>query len=258
MENQTPMAGCDPFSHNAYEHEHNGFLSLQHIYHHAARCNNIVRTNPALNSTCTVNDCALINDLNYGSAPNFMSLTPNDCNNIHGGSRCTNGCTSGGSTTCQRAGDNYLSGLIPNILNSVTFTTTRAALFVVFDEGTGYCPLNNSSEDCLYAVWSGPVAKTNFHSSQIYNQYSLTKTIEVNWDLASLTSNDANAIPMTEFFKAPSPDFTLSAAPSSVTFRSGESGSFNVTVSSQNGFAGTVNLSTSTSPSSGLAVSCNP
>src|SRR5213596_2647766 len=83
-------------------------------------------------------------------------------------------------------------------------------------------------------------------------QYSLTKTIEVNWDLASLTSNDANAIPMTEFFKAPSPDFTLTATPSTVTFKSGETGSFNATASAQNSFAGTVNLSTSTSPSTGL------
>ena len=258
MENQTPMAGCDPFSHNAYEHEHNGFLAFQDIYSNAARCNKIVRANPALSSTCTVNDCALINDLNSASAPNFMWLSPNDCNNIHGGSSCTNGCTSGGSTTCQRAGDNYLSGLIPNILNSATFTTTRAALFVVFDEGTGYCPLNNSSEDCLYAVWSGPVAKTNFHSSQTYNQYSLTKTIEVNWNLASLTSNDANAIPMTEFFIPNPQDFSITANPSSVTFNTSSTGTFTVTITAQNGFAGTVNLSTSTTPSSGVTVSCNP
>src|SRR5207253_10723573 len=66
----------------------------------------------------------------------------------------------------------------------------------------GGCPLNGSSEDCVYAVWAGPLANTGFATSNLYNHYSSTKTIETNWKLASLTSNDANAKPMTEFFKS--------------------------------------------------------
>jgi len=58
-------------------------------------------------------------------------------------------------------------GLVPNILNSRTFTTQRAALFIVFDEGNGYCPLNGSSEDCVYAVWIGPPAKNNYGNQQL-------------------------------------------------------------------------------------------
>ena len=257
MENQNIVAGCDLGTHKPYTHEHNGFVAFQDITNNTSRCNKIVLANPG--GCGGVTDCALVNDLNSSSAPNFMWLTPNLCNDMHSDSSCTsNGCTSDYSPTCLRDGDNYLKSLVPNILNSQTFTTTRAALFIVFDEGTGYCPLNSSHEDCVYAVWAGPIVKASLSSSRLYNHYSLTKTIEVNWNLPSLTSNDANAIPMTEFFKAPSPDFSLTATPSTVTFKSGETGSFNATVSAQNSFAGTVNLSTSTSPSTGLTVSCTP
>ncbi len=257
MENQNIVAGCDLGTQKPYTHEHNGFVAFQDITSNTSRCNKIVLANPG--SCGGVTDCALVNDLTSSSAPNFMWLTPNLCNDMHSDTSCTsNGCTSDYSATCLRDGDNYLKSLVPNILNSQTFTTTRAALIIVFDEGTDYCPLNSSHDDCVYAVWAGPVAKTCFSSSRLYNHYSLTKTIEVNWNLPSLTSNDANAIPMTEFLIDPPPDFSLTATPSSVTFKSSEAGSFNATVSAQNGFAGTVSLSTSASPSTGLSVSCSP
>jgi len=212
MESQAVATGCATETHEPYTHEHNGFVAFQDITNNTSRCNKIVLANP---TTCgAVRDCALINDLNSPSAPNFMWLTPNDCNDMRAWSGCSNGCTSGGTSTCVRDGDNYLGSLVPNILNSNTFTTTRAALFITFDEGEGYCPLNNSTEDCLYAVWAGPVAKTGFASSQLYNQYSLTKTIEVNWNLLSLTSNDAAAVPMSEFFNIPPLSADFSTTPS--------------------------------------------
>src|SRR5438132_13493641 len=100
-------------------------------------------------------------------------------------------------------GDGYLKGLIPNILSSTTFATQRSALFVVFDEGNGFCPLNGSSEDCVYAVWAGRLAKASFGTTNLYNHYSWTRTVEVNWNLPSLTFNDGSATPMTEFFGNP-------------------------------------------------------
>src|SRR5205823_14339081 len=114
------------------------------------------------------------------------------------------------------------------------------ALFITFDEGNDYCPLNDSSEDCLYAVWAGPVAKTGFSAAQHYNQYSLTKTIQVNWNLTSLTSNDASATPMTEFLR-PSPNFTISAT-TPTPLGVGQTANSTITVTSVNGFIGTVSL----------------
>jgi len=115
-----------------------------------------------------------------------MWLTPNLCNDIHD-------CT-------VSTGDTYLSQVVPNILNSSLFTHQKAALFITFDEGNGYCPINGSSLDCVYTVWAGAVVKTNFRSTNQYNHYSFLKTLETGWNLPPLTSNDGNATPMMEFF----------------------------------------------------------
>src|SRR5947209_268450 len=201
LENQNLASGCDTTYHEPYTPEHNPFVGFTDILNNPARCSKVVLANP---NTCTVTDCALVNDLNSASAPNLMWLTPNNCNNMHG---FTGICPSSVPT-----GDNYLKSLVPNILNSQTFTAQRSALFIVFDEGNGYCPLNGSSEDCVYAVWAGPLAKTSYATSNLYNHYSWTRTIEANWNLASLTSNDANAKPMTEFFKSTTPPVLLSTS----------------------------------------------
>src|SRR5437773_678998 len=198
MENQNMESGCDLSYHQPYTPEHNPFVGFTDIVNSPTRCSQIVLANP---SGCSMTDCPLINDLNSGSAPNFMWLTPNNCDNMHGFTY-TNGTVL--CPTSVSFGDSYLSSLVPNILKSTTFTTQRSALFVVFDEGNGYCPLNQSTtEDCVYAVWAGRQAKTNFGTTNLYNHYSWLRTIEVNWNLQSLTSNDANATPMAELFAPP-------------------------------------------------------
>ena len=204
MENQAPSSGCDTGYNEPYTPEHNPFVFFTDITSNPARCSNLVMANP---TTCSVTDCVLINDLNSAAAPNFMWLTPNNCNNMHG--------VTGICATSIPLGDNYLSGLVPNILNSQTFTTQRSALFLVFDEGNGYCPLNGSSEDCVYAVWAGPGTKTSFVTSNLYNHYSFTKTVEVNWNLASLATNDASATPMAEFFTTNPLSTSFAFSPSS-------------------------------------------
>src|SRR3989442_281768 len=201
MENQALGSGCDTTYHEPYTPEHNPFVGFTDILNNPARCSKVVLANP---NSCTVTDCALVDDLNSASAPNLMWLTPNNCNNMHG--------FTGICPTSIPAGDNYLKSLVPNILSSQTFTTQRSALFIVFDEGNGYCPLNNNSEDCVYAVWAGPLAKTSYATSNLYNHYSWTRTIEVNWNLPSLTSNDANAKPMSEFLKSTTPPVILSTS----------------------------------------------
>src|SRR6266571_1756786 len=200
MENQTITAGCDLATTPVYEHEHNPFVSFSNIVNNSTRCQNIVLANPSLNATCTTTDCTLINDLNSNFAANFMWLTPNDCNNMHGGSL---GICPYSSPTSIVTGDNYLKSLVPDILKSRTFNTTRSALFIVFDEGTNFCPVNPGiKEDCVYAAWAGSagVTKMKFVSSNFYNDYSYLRTIESNWNLPTLTANDAAASPMAEFF----------------------------------------------------------
>lgn len=202
MENQAVASGCDTNYNQPYTPEHNPFVFFTDITSSPTRCSNVVLANP---NGCTVTDCTLVNDLNSGSAPNFMWLTPNNCNNMHG--------YTGGCSASIPFGDAYLSSIVPKILNSTTFATQRAALFVVFDEGNGYCPLNNSSEDCVYAVWAGRGTKNSFVTSNPYNHYSFTRTVEKNWNLASLSANDAAATPMTEFFTYTSPAVSFTYTP---------------------------------------------
>jgi len=249
FENQNFAAGCDTSSHEPYEPIHNPFIPFQDITSNAARCNQLVLANP---STCGgVTDCVLINDLNSASAPNFMWLTPNDCNDMRGAS----GICSSSITT----GDNYLKSLVPGILNSNTFKSGRSALFITFDEGNGYCPLNGSSESCVYSVWAGQAAKTSFGTSNLYNHYSFPKTVEVNWNLASLSTGDGSAKAMTEFFNptSPPPDFTISANPTSLSINAGSASTSTITMTSINNFAGTVTVSSTGSPA-GLGLSLNP
>src|SRR5205809_1218857 len=155
----------------------------------SARCANMLTTTSPL-------DPEFIGALNGATLPNYVWLTPNDTDNMHSSSLAV--------------GDAYLATLVPLILSSRMFTTQKAALFIVFDEGSDVCPTGNSS-DCVVAEWAGPAVKKAYSSSTSYNHYSYLSTLEAAWNLPSLTSNDASATPMTEFFGT-SPPPTLSAS----------------------------------------------
>ena len=156
----------------------------------SARCANMLATTSPL-------DLEFVATLNGATLPNYVWLTPNDCDNMHSCSVAT--------------GDAYLATLVPLILSSRMFTTQNAALFIVFDEGNDFCPTGNSNSDCVVAEWSGPAVKKAYSSTTSYNHYSYLSTLEAGWNLASLTPNDASATPMTEFFGT-SPLPTLSAS----------------------------------------------
>src|SRR6266702_3941427 len=146
MESQPDTSGCDVNNSYPYNNQHNPFIQFQDITNNTARCAKIARADL---SGCVKTDCQLINDLNSPSPANFMWLTPNDCDNMHGSPICTNGCnTIPVTASCMTTDDTYLSTLVPNILNSTTFKNSRASLFITFDEGNGYCHANGSSADC--------------------------------------------------------------------------------------------------------------
>jgi len=249
FENQNVAAGCDTTSHEPYTPIHNPFVAFQDVTNNTVRCNQLVLANP---SGCgSVTDCVLINDLNSRSAPNFMWLTPNDCNDMRGASGICSASIS--------SGDNYLASLVPSILNSETFKYGHSALFITFDEGNGFCPVNGSSENCVYSVWAGPAAKTSFGTTNLYNHFSFPKTIEANWNLASLSTGDGSATSMAEFFNSasPSPDFTISASPNSLSIPAGSTSTSTITLTSLNNCQGTITLSATGSPA-GLNLTLNP
>ena len=156
----------------------------------SARCANMLTTTSPL-------DPEFLAAINGVTLPNYVWLTPNDSDNMHSSSITI--------------GDSYLAALVPLILSSRMFSTQNAAMFIVFDEGNDFCPTGNSKSDCVVAEWAGPAVKKAYSSTTSYNHYSYLSTLEANWNLASLTANDASAPPMTEFFGT-SPPPTLSAS----------------------------------------------
>jgi hypothetical protein len=149
---------------------HDPFLYYRAIATDPARCNRVV---PA-----GTDASVLVADLQSAStASNFMWLSPNNCDNMH---------------SCSVAqGDSYLSTLVPKILGSPVFTTSRAALLITFDEGY---------DQPIYTVWAGAGVKRGYKSSFGYNHFSVLATLESNWDLSPLTANDRDAPNMAEFF----------------------------------------------------------
>ena len=160
----------------------NPFIFYQSIGTNSTRCASHVV--PANSGGKGLPDDNLINALGSTStASNYMWLTPNLCNNMHNCSISN--------------GDNYLSKLVPLILNSYIFKTQKAVLFITFDEGYEHYPA-----DYVYTVWAEPAARTYYLSSAQYSHYSLLTTIETAWELQPLTAKDATSRSMKEFFSS--------------------------------------------------------
>src|SRR2546428_279805 len=211
-----------------YAVRHNPFVYYNDIVSNSTRCNQVVPSATA--------GSALLADLaSTSTASNYMWLTPNECNDMH---------------DCDiPTGDNYLSVLVPLILGSNVFLTQRAALLITFDEGYG---------QPIFTVWAGPVVKTAYASSIAYSHFSVLSTIESNWNLPPLTSNDQNAPNMNEFFTTPAgPDFSLSANPTTVSFVAGQTATSTISLHPTGGFSGAVALAAAASPS-GVAAACAP
>src|SRR5438874_2204895 len=113
--------------------DHFPFLSYTTITGNSARCANLI----------SGDSNTVLAQLNAGV--NFIWFTPTDNHNMHDNS--------------VSSGDAWLSGLVTKIMATSTFTSRRAALFVVFDEGDDEsCPRGCS--DRIYALWAGTTVKS--------------------------------------------------------------------------------------------------
>lgn len=196
----------DPNNSN-YAGSHNSFVYFTNVVNRTDRCSRIVPANSVVNLSAPENDTRLLDDLSSTStAPNFMWLAPNECDQMH------HGCGWGVDQVTQ--GSMYLQNTVPQILNSNIFRTHRAALFITFDECqniiTNNCTITDPvtgqiySTNRIYTLWASAhgsgIAKENFKSNNLYNHYSFLSTLEWAWNLPSLTSNDYSAPIMREYF----------------------------------------------------------
>jgi Phosphoesterase family len=181
-----------------YQSIHNPFVYYQDIVNSSQRCSLIVSANSAIPSQTpcgtstdpgTVEtDDTILADLNSANPPNYSFLTPNSIDDLHD-------C---GDVSL---GNHYLEQLVPQILNSTTFKTKRAALFVTFDEVFPFV----GGAQYMYTVWSSHdsvLTKPAYKSTVQYNHYYAIRTITNNWGFAPLNSTAASlTYDMAEFFK---------------------------------------------------------
>ena len=192
----------------AYAADHNPFVYYSDIVNNTSRCNHVVRAHSFANPDGPENDDVLLGDLNNvtGTAPNYMFLGPNECDQMH------HLCSWPGVTDMITQGSIYLANIVPQILNSYLFKTQRAALVITFDECQNIITNNCLNTTRIYTVWSSysaAVVRQNYKSNTFYNHYSVLHTVETAWGLQPLTSNDASASVMSEFFVPPDPSSGL-------------------------------------------------
>ena len=180
-----------------YANDHDPFLYYTDINENTTRCANIVDANPGTTGYLAL-PTVLLSDLNQTTAPDFMWLTPNQCDNMH------SPCNPLNNTVLQA--NNYLGQLVPKILNSQVFREENSTLFITWDEGSTCGSPGQTYPTCIdrvSSIWAGPTVKTGHKSNTGYSHYSFAKTLETEWNLQPLTSFDVAALPMTEFFDPP-------------------------------------------------------
>jgi hypothetical protein len=115
-----------------------------------------------------------------GTTPDYAFITPNLCDDMHDCSVA--------------AGDKWLSRVVPAILRSPAFTTSRSLLVITWDEGT-------ASDNRVATILAGSGARLGYRSARPFDHYSLLHTIEAAWGLKPLTANDARAATMRGFLR---------------------------------------------------------
>lgn len=108
---------CPASSSGLYAAYHNAFVYFDDIYLNATNCTNRIRPYTEF-----------ARDLTNNTVARYNFITPNLCNDMHGGA----GCPSGSRI---RVGDNWLASEIPKIMASSAYTN-RGAIIITWDEGT--------------------------------------------------------------------------------------------------------------------------
>ncbi len=108
---------CPTASSGLYAAYHNPFVYFDDIYLNPTRCTNHIRPYTEL-----------ARDLTNNTVARYNFITPNLCNDMHGGS----GCPPGNRIL---TGDTWLANEIPRIMNSPAYSN-RGAIIITWDEGT--------------------------------------------------------------------------------------------------------------------------
>src|SRR2546427_10892532 len=182
-----------------YDDNHNPFVYMAEAHTSPAYCANLVNANPTGTGYLAL-PTRLLSDLNNvtSRAPNFLWLTPNNCDDGHdvngtitSYNKAPSICPLSNSVVEQ---NNYLQALVPRILNSTTFTTSPSLLYVTWDEGV-VCDASTDPAypetfpvciDRVTTILAGSNAQPSHVSNRGYSHYGFLPTIEEVWGLAPL------------------------------------------------------------------------
>lgn len=181
---------------------------------------------------------------------------------LQGSSSCVAGgfCAYHGTTSNTLGGKNILYGVFPDFqppsgcssgcgtsstFGNYTSVSTHELAESITDADVGIAT-TFAPPLAWYDETNGEIGDICNGEQGSYNANGTTYTVQLLW------SNAANACVLPP--PASTPDFSLSASPSSVSVAQGNSASSTITVNDLNGFTGSVTLSTSTLPSGVTAV----
>ena len=173
-----------------YERKHNPFVSYLDVQSSPARMANIVDFSE------------LDADLASGSVANYVWISPDQCNDMHGrAAPSTDPCNFGDVAGLIATGDAFLSQTVGKIMASPAWTQS-SVIFVTWDESdftgsgdfgfgddSGCCdsPANHGGGHVLTLVITHSDHGTRT-SSLAYNHFSMLATIEQAWQLGCLAN----------------------------------------------------------------------
>ena len=177
-----------------YERKHNSFVSFADVQNSPARMANIV-------------DLSQLNtDLAAGTVPDYVWISPDQCNDMHGrGGPVSDSCSFSHVQDLISTGDAFLSSTVRAITSSSAWTG-NSAIIITWDE-TDFPFVDVSG--CCDAVPGGGhvvtlVISHSDHAARTsnvsYNHYSMLRTIQDGWHLGCLgfTCDTANVPAMSD------------------------------------------------------------
>ena len=175
-----PTPGFTGASAGPYAEKHNPFMYFSSIRNNPARMQHIV--------PFTQFD----QDIQSANMPNFVWITPDVCNDMHGGSSCPS------SNGLIAQGDNFVHTTVQKIMGSPVWQQ-GAAIIISWDEsdadqsgccqsptGTNGSILGGGNVPLIVVTSQGPRHITLNDAS--YNHYSLLATIEHLWNLGCIAN----------------------------------------------------------------------
>jgi hypothetical protein len=148
----------------------------------------VTNTNNANSANCIAHVrpyTQLATDLNGNSVARYNFITPNLCNDMHGGTGCP--------TNLIGAGDTWLSQNVPTIMASAAYRN-GGALFITWDESAG-------SNVPIGMIVLSPKAKGGGYTNNIlYSHSSTLRTMEEIFGVQPFLGDAANATDLSDLF----------------------------------------------------------